>query len=468
MARLCCSPRQKLAGIVYCLLRQYPSYTDSDMRILIISPKYPPANGADSHRVRMLVPHLVALGVHVEVLCIDPNHTECPEDPWLAGGMPPEVMVHPVLPLAGLWRKIPGLGGLGFRSLNALRRGGDNVLKARNFDLIFFSSTVFEIQVLGPYWQRKFGVPFVLDYQDPWVNDYYREHPDIIPPGGRIKYAGMDIIHRWMEPRVLRHCAGIISVSPAYPQQIATRYPWLPAMPTLLQPFPGDERDLLRVREEGITQNYFNPSDGKIHWVYAGVIHHAMKPTLRALFTALRKHGKPELMDNLQMHFIGTNYSSGRRAVAQVVPVAEEFGLDAIVREYPERIAMSTVLKCLQDASALMVLGTNDPGYTASKIYPYLLTGKPLLVGFHKSSSIHTLLAKVGGAVPLTFCDTTSVEELADLMYEFWIAKMQYAIPLKLNVHAFNPYTAKAQAKELLSFLEATIESWHANSARPS
>ncbi|MEO8614632.1 MAG: glycosyltransferase [Luteolibacter sp.] len=436
------------------------------MRILIISPKYPPANAADIHRVRMLVPHLVDLGVHVEVLCIDPNHTQCPQDSWLANGMPPEVIVHPVLPLRGLWRKIPGLGGLGFRSLNALRREGDRLLKARKFDLIFFSSTVFEIQILGSYWQRKFGVPFVLDYQDPWVNDYYREHPHLIPPGGRIKFAGMDLVHRWMEPRVLRHCAGIISVSPAYPPQIAARYPWLPAMPTLIQPFPGDERDLLRVREEGITQNYFDPNDGKIHWVYAGVIHPAMKPTIRALFTAMRNHGTPELLNNLQLHFIGTNYGSGKHATYQVVPVANEFGFGSLINEYPERIAMSTVLVCLQDASALMVLGTNDPGYTASKIYPYLLTRKPLLVGFHKSSSIHTLLAKVGGAVPLAFDDTTTTEELADLMYEYWVADKQYANPRRVNEEAFRPYTAKAQAEELLTFFGAALESWHGNSAR--
>ncbi|NJM63821.1 MAG: hypothetical protein HC849_32625, partial [Oscillatoriales cyanobacterium RU_3_3] len=44
--------------------------------------------------------------------------------------------------------------------------------------LVFFSTTIFPVMLLGKRWWQKFGVPYVLDFQDPWRSDYHRNHPD--------------------------------------------------------------------------------------------------------------------------------------------------------------------------------------------------------------------------------------------------------------------------------------------------
>ena len=59
-------------------------------------------------------------------------------------------------------------------------------------DLIFFSTTQFDAFSLGPTWKRKFGVPYVLDYHDPWVNNYYRETGTIIGFGEGPEDAGVE------------------------------------------------------------------------------------------------------------------------------------------------------------------------------------------------------------------------------------------------------------------------------------
>jgi hypothetical protein len=428
------------------------------MRILIISPKFPPANAADLHRVRMLIPHLVEQGHHIEVIALDSTQIPGVPDPWLAAGIPASVPVHTVRAPEGLWKRIPGLGCLEFRCLGVMRRKGDQVLAARKFDIIFISTTIFEVFTLGPHWLKKFGVPFVLDYQDPWVNDYYREHRDVRPPGGKFKHGIVDFLHRWMEPRVLRHCAGIVAVSPAYPRQIEARYPSLHNIQYLVQPFPGDQLDLNRAKSDGGRNRFFDPADGKLHWVYAGVIHHAMETTIRALFQALRDHAPPSLSEKLRLHFVGTSYSSSRvQAQPRVLPIAKEYGLEDMVREFPERVELSAVLACIQDAHALFVLGTNDPGYTASKIYPYLLTRKPLLIAFHEESSVHDLLRKVGGAVAAPFNAATTVAELSDLMWHYWLEDRQYERALPLDTAKFHPYTAESQAAELTDFFATLV-----------
>ena len=147
-------------------------------RVLIVSPHFPPVNTADMQRVRMLLPFLKLNGWLAEVLTVSPEQIASPRDPWLLQGIPDDIPVHEAKALGLAWSRIPGLGSLGFRATRALAKTGDALLAEKKFDLIYFSTTVFPVHKLGPRWKKKFGVPFVMDYQDPWVNDYYREHPE--------------------------------------------------------------------------------------------------------------------------------------------------------------------------------------------------------------------------------------------------------------------------------------------------
>lgn len=422
------------------------------MRVLIISPRFPPVNAADMHRVRMLLPYMKENGVMAEVLAVEPNQVACSRDPWLESTLPPDVRIHRVQALGIHWGFVPGLGELAFRALWSLGKKGDQLLASGNFDLVYFSTTAFEVHVLGPRWKRKFGVPFVLDYQDPWVNDYYKEQPTATPPGGRLKYGVIDFFHRKMEPRVLKECLGITSVSPAYPTQIAKRYPSLNKLPHLIIPFPGDANDLQQAVSTGEPQSIFTPNDGFQHWVYAGVVIPAMLTTLRALFQALKDFGSVELLAKIRLHFIGTSYAPGSLAVPLVAPLAEEFDLAHLIVEKPTRIPYSQVLRCLHDADALLVIGSNDASYTASKVYPYLLARKPLLTVFHKNSSVVELIQTVHGAVCVPFTDENSINDISRAIGEKWLTPGSYNQIIPLDENAFEPYSAQSQAKRLVAF----------------
>ena len=89
---------------------------------------------------------------------------------------------------------------------------------------------------------------------------------------------------------------------------------------------------------------------------------------------------------NLKIHFVGTSYAAFGKGMKTIEPLALEYGLGDIVVEHTDRIPYSQTLRCLLDADALIVPGSDDPGYTASKIYPYLLARKPMLAVFHYRS----------------------------------------------------------------------------------
>lgn len=416
-----------------------------DRRLLVVSPHFPPSSTADMHRVRMLLPYLEEHGWGVEVLAVSPDQVAAPLDPWLEEGFPPGIPVHRVNAIGLGASRLPGLGTLGMRALPALDAAGNTLLARGHFDLVYFSTTMFEVHMLGPRWQRRHGVPFVMDFQDLWVSDYYREHPDVVPPGGRFKYALASRVHRWMEPRVLARCAGITSVSPEYPRVLGERYPSLTSLRCLVQAFPGSTRDFERL---SVPRSSRDPA--RENWVYVGRGGNDMATALRALFLALRDHATPELRERLRLQFIGTSYAGGQ---ATVMPIAAEYGMESVVEEIPDRVSYSDALARISGADALIVPGSDDPGYTASKIYPYLLARRPMLAVFHELSSVVDVMSKAGGGVCVPFASDEDVAAIAVRIKERWLDVEAYRRPVPLDLEAFEPYGEKRCAAELASFL---------------
>ena len=428
------------------------------MRALLISPRFPPSSAADCQRLRMLLPHFAAAGCQAEVLAVDPACSDAPLDAWQFEHLSKDVPIHWVRGLSLRWARLPGLGSLEARSFAALEAAGDRLLAAGGFDLVYFSTTAFGCFRLGPRWRRRHGVPFVLDYQDPWVNDHYRFHPEQRPPGGRLKYALADRLHRLQEPRVLRHCSGYTSVSSAYPLQIQRRYPFAASIPFTVLPFPGSAEDFDHLCAIPPDQLPFDPQDGLLHWVSIGRGGTDLHQALDGLFHALATDAPADLLQCLRLHFLGTSYAPAGQGVPTIAPLAARHGLQANVQEITDRQPLSLTLASLKAADALLVVGSNDPGYTASKLAPYLLAGRPLLALMHRQSAVVDMIKSCGGGVVVPFSEQDSTTDLAQRISAAWLASGQHAQALPLDPLAFAPHTAAAQARILVQFFRRCLQ----------
>lgn len=431
------------------------------MRLLLVSPRFPPSSAADSQRLRMLLPHFASCGAEVEVLAVDPGCVDAPRDAWQETHLPASIPIHRVRGLPLAFSRLPGLGNLEARCLPALARTGDRLLadrrSSRAFDAVLFSTTAFGCFGLGRRWRRRYGVPFLLDYQDPWVNDYYREHPEVRPPGGRLKYAVASGLQRRQEPRVLRQCSGLIAVSEAYITDLRQRYSWAGSIPALTLPFPGSALDFQQLSEIPAGCLPFDPLDGLLHWVSIGRGGADLTTALDGLFGALACHASPDLLQRLRLHFIGTSYAPAGCGIPSIQPLAARHGLAHLVQEITDRLPLSIALACLKAADALLVIGSNDPAYTASKIYPYLLAARPLLAVMHRQSSVCELLQRCGGGRLASFEASTSTTELAARIDQLWLQGAQYSRIVPLDTAAFAPHTAEAQAAKLVQFIGSCI-----------
>lgn len=429
-------------------------------RVLIVSPHFPPTNAPDSQRVRTALPYFRELGWEAHILSVQPDFVEHPRDPFLCRTLPAQVPISRVAALSPRYTRRFGLGNLGLRCLPFMQHRGDRLLATQAFDLVFFSTTIFPVMGLGPRWLQRFGVPYVLDLQDPWRSQYHQSG-QTRPPGGRWKYAVSQVMAEVLEPRAMRQVSHIISVSPTYPQVLQQRYAWLREEQFTVLPFGAPEADCEQLPQMQINQSIFDPQDGCRHWVYVGRSGADMTKSLRSLFAAIRQDRDRDSANwqSVRLHFIGTSYAPGSLAVKTVEPIAQEYGIADLVTEHPHRIPYFEAQQVLVDSDAILLIGSDDPGYTASKLYPCILARKPILAIFHQQSSVVDILRHCQAGQAVTFDRSTSVVDLSAQILPLLQTLLQTdpgTLP-RTDWAAFQPYTAKAMTQRLVQVFDRCV-----------
>ncbi len=423
-------------------------------RVLIISPYFPPSNAADMQRIRTSLPYFKQFGWDAEVVTVDESYSEMVKDPLLMQSLPVDLKIHKVKALSKTLTAKVGLGSLGLRSFWYYRKKVNQLLKAEKYDLIYFSTTQFPVCILGAYWKKRFGVPYVIDMQDPWHSEYYQDKPkEQRPP----KYWFSYRMHKYLEPIAMKQVGGLISVSAGYINELRARYAWLTDTPAATITFGAFEPDLKIATDN---QHKFEPllQKGFISIVYVGRggldMHKAIAPVFEALKDSLAN--QPELFGRLKFYFIGTSYAPAGQGAATITPLAEKYGVGNNVIELPGRISYYHSLATLLQADALFIPGSDDPQYSASKIYPYLLTQKTLLAIFNENSNaVNSLNECADDAVVLTFgTEASRPENVLQPLFENWAKGIFTPIRLKQE---FENYSAKGLTAKQIELFNKVI-----------
>jgi hypothetical protein len=402
----------------------------------------------------MALPFFAEFGWEPLILKVNPEEQEGLKDPVLCRTIPDSIRTWQAASVPLGLTSWSGLRNVGLRSYLSLARLGDQIISSEQPDLAFFSTTMFPLMTLGRYWQGRHGLPYVLDYQDPWRKQRRQRGRCKEGLGTDNRSVGLkrrlsDFAARVLEPIALRRVAHIVSVSPAYPKDLAAAYAWLKHEQFTILPFGASETDYEFLKQHPVRQTAFNPRDGKRHWVYVGRGGGDMTVALRALFKSLAEARKrePLVMAGLRLHFFGTDYAAKGRAEKTVEPLARKEGVTDLVEEVTDRIPYFEALQSLLDADALVVPGSEDPGYTASKICPYILARKPLLAVFHERSSVVEILQKTRAGTVVSFRSGEAPESIASrILAAGWIQNP--TVPNTLWSE-FEPYTAREMTRRL-------------------
>ena len=423
--------------------------------VLIVCADFAPSSYPQALRTRFFARHLPEFGWKPLILTTEPRFYEWSVDPENEKLLPPDLEIFRTRALPAEITRHFGVGDLGMRSLwhhwAALRR----LCRERRVDLILISIPPNPTMVLGRLAHAYFGVPYVIDYNDPVVTDYYWK----LPPSQRPpKYAMAYALARLMEPFALKNVSQLVSVDESYMTDVFKRYPWLGVAEAVAIPHGGEPADFDYLRQHPRKNTLFNKDDGLLHFSSVGRAGVDMIPTLRSVFRAIKlgMQRAPDLFSRLRLHFVGTSYAHAAASRPEVLPIAKAEGVESLVDEHPLRVPYLDAIQVMLDSDALLAVGSESAHYTASKIFPCILADKPLLAIFHENSSVVRILQETRAGDVITFGNGCSVGdktgEIVELLQQTLSLPRGSRPPTQWE--AFEPYTVRAMTSRLAKVLD--------------
>lgn len=427
-------------------------------KVLIIGADFAPSSLPPATRIRFFAKHLPEFGWEPIVLTVEPEYYDWTVDAGNLKLLSGSLEVVRTGAWRSSWTRRIGIGDVGIRSLWHHWQTLKRLCRETRIDMVFIPVPPYMSMVLGRLAHEKFGIPYVIDYIDPWVTEYYWSLPrKQRPPKWPLAYA----ISRLFEPYALRRVSHITGVSQGTTDSVVNRYAQLGERDATEIPYGAEADDFEYLRLQPRANPIFDPTDGLLHLSCVGACIPSMHATVRALFAAVRlgHERNQQLFRRLRLHFVGTSYAANGSAPHNVLALAREAGLEAYVTEQASRVSYLDSLQVMIDSHGLLLVGSDEPHYTASKIFPYILSRNALLTVFHEESSVVTILKETKAGEAVTFSsDTpqwTKIDEIADELES--LLKLPPGFEPPTNWTTFERYTTRAMAGRLAASFEHAI-----------
>lgn len=422
--------------------------------VLFVAPQFPPCNLTAGHRTRLVVRYLPEFGYRPIVLTMRREDYEERIDPELEQMVPLELEVirTRALPI----RPVRLVGDYGLRTLPfhlaAIRR----LVRQRQVDLLYITMAPFYSSLLGPLSRRLFGLPYALDYQDPWV------YPITTEERRSWKARVSHFLARVLEPLAVSTASGITGVAESYYAGVLSRNPHLRQCPSSGIPIGGERLDhehVARARSRPRLLDHTRLTD-KVVLVYAGALLPRAHGTLRTLLHACkrwRESGDP-LAQRLMLFFVGTGARPTDPTSGLVMPIAQECGAQDFVLEIAARQPYLDVLSLLHHADGVLILGSSESAYTASKTFQALHSCRPILALLHAASSASTILRQMPAVTLINFTDNWPVEScLAEIEAGVRAIAMVEPKTVPRDLTLLEPFSAREMSRQLAYFFDAVL-----------
>jgi len=392
-------------------------------RALIVVSAFNPAIIADMQRARMLAWELPKLGWDVEILT--PGASEVRQDiveEQAATFFAPDVPLHAVGSVGRQVFEALGSHTHVWRTLWPMLKRGNELISSKRFDLVYFTTTAFMYFALGPHWKRKYKVPYVVDFHDPWIREM-----GVVGQSQRSRRRLLEWLSVLTERRVMLNADGVIAVSPNYIEMLQARYrggspAWLAPSHRAVIPFGALDHDLIEAAKTIRLTEERRTNELSICYVGAGgaIMARSFALICQAL-RELRSQGNV-VANRVRLRMYGTIYNWKNADAKPLEVLAEQIGVGDLVAEFPERVSYRRSLELLLQSDGALILGVDDTGYMPSKLFSYGLSGKPLLASVRRDGPAFAHFQKspkLGHAIWFDQSNEMPVAEAADVLSNF-------------------------------------------------
>jgi len=349
-------------------------------KILMIINFFPPAGGGGVYRPLSFVKYLSRLSWDITVVTPRPGEFWI-SDPGLAREVPSSVCVVRTASLSGSrillslrGGKVTGRSRRSSGRFGALRRCGEfflvpdtyvgwvpfavraagDLCREVRFDVVYSTSPPDSSHCAARRVSRAFGIPWVADFRDPWINLYLRKPPTAL--------------HRMLHERLERSVSRadlVLTTTVAHERLLAKKYP-----SCRIERIPNgfDEEDFMG-SEPGVS-----PPEDPFVLTHCGMLtlDRSAKPFLDGL-AALRRRS-PETADGIRVVFIGARESSSEQWVRAL-------GLEGTV-VFEDNLPHRECIDRERRSHALLLIKHDDERYRGlvpGKLFEYIGSKRPIL-----------------------------------------------------------------------------------------
>lgn len=424
----------------------------SSKKIIIVAPHFPPSNLAGVHRSRLFAQHLPTFGWEPIIVTVHEAYYEETLDWDLEKLLPATLRVEKVNALSVKPFKI--IGDIGIRGFIPLYKKILELVKVEQIDFLYIPIPSNFTALLGPLIHAKTGVPYGIDYIDPWVHVWPGSEKRLSKAWVARKLAAL------LEPYAVKNASLISGVAPGYYEDVLNRNPKLKDTAiTVAMPYGGEKRDHEWVGNLNIQPFLFQKESGVLDFVYAGaMLPKAFKP-LEELMQVIQADSA--LMENCRVHFIGSGTSPNDANGFNIKALAQKYNLwEKVFFEYPKRIPYLAVITHLNAADGTFILGSTEAHYTPSKVYQSVLSGKPVFAILHQESSACKVINETQTGTVLAFNGEEGLTQIGTEFPEKWrqhLAFLKTFDASKIKQDQFEKYSAQSVTKVLANALDQLI-----------
>lgn len=347
--------------------------------IFIVAPFFPPSALPPAQRVRLIVQHASTLGYYPTVFTVEHKFREDKPDPWmleLAGNNFKQVLVKSLDQKKTRKFKI---GDLGLRMLPFLVSALRKYAKIQKPVFILYPVPPWYILTIAPLVKSITGVPYGIDFIDPWVHDLDPSETS------SFKKKASQWIARRMERMACRNASVIYSVSEGINNDLVKRYPELKNKKFVAVPYGAEQNDFELLREQLPQQQH-----EKIIIRYIGAISLDYYPVLDGVMPALEETAKNI---PVEIEFLGTSYASELFSQPKLDKWIAGNNMQSYTKENSLRVSYRKAVELTLQSDILILFGGMVPYYAASKLMGLLVSRKPFIAFLHEDSFPAKLLA---------------------------------------------------------------------------
>ncbi len=419
-------------------------------KLLYIVYYYPPIGGSGVQRGVKFSRYLPEHGWESIILTPHPFLLKYPKDPSLLDDIPKSQKIYRSFVLDARWLfkilwglRLPGVVNwlryhvfipdpeilwLPFARLK-LRK----ILRKEKIDLAIISGPPFSPMLLGKWIQRKYKIPYVLDFRDDWSQGQSRQ--DVKPPEFFRRKESI------LERDALVNANHIVLVNSVYKQDFLRLYPELSPDSFSVITNGYDETDFAGITPSGQTD------PGMLRVVHAGVLFGRRHPakTWQALVN-LARTGKID-PERIRIRVYGYNFGSFVFKGFQNEPVIRQ-----IVRMHPY-LPHKDMIPVMMGADVLWLFsgpGAKSEAELPGKVFEYMRCGKPILAVINPRGVCAEVLSPSGLAFIADNEDVSSIESNILKIYQLWEKGNLVARPDWNHIQSYERRTLAAKLAKVL------------------